>query len=53
MAVWHRPPDARLGVSVIVPVYHELSNGNIYRFLQDFARQDADWRTFEVVFVGQ
>ena len=49
MAVWHRPPAARLGVSVIVPVYHELSNGNTYRFLQDFARQDADWRTFEVV----
>jgi len=48
---FNRLPDPRLQVSVIVPVYQELSNGNIYRLLQSFAKQDADPRTFEIVFV--
>jgi len=49
-AVRHGTAEARR-VAVVVPVYSELANGNIFRFLEDFSRQTAAPNQFEIQFV--
>lgn len=45
------PPSSNLAVSVIVPVYNELGNGNIFNLLESFANQDADLSSFELILI--
>lgn len=38
-------------VSVVIPVYRELENGNLFRLLEGFACQSSDTDRFELIFV--
>lgn len=38
-------------LSVVVPIYRELENGNFYRLIASFARQTAPISSFDLLFV--
>lgn len=40
-----------VGVSVVVPVFRELDNGNFFRMLECFTQQTANTKNFEIVMV--
>ena len=44
-------PSKDLAVSVVVPVYDELHNGNILTQIESFINQDADPQSFELIFI--
>ncbi|RJP58662.1 MAG: glycosyltransferase [Candidatus Auribacter fodinae] len=45
------PPNKELAVSVVVPVYNEVQNGNIFAQIESFIQQDADPKTFELIYI--
>ncbi|MCB1195164.1 glycosyltransferase family 2 protein [bacterium] len=45
------PPSENLKVSVVIPVYNELANGNIFDLLESFLQQDTDTSQFEIILV--
>ncbi len=47
-----RPPAKEMKVSVVVPVFKEFKNGNIFKLLESFTRQQGvQTNEFEIVFV--
>ncbi len=46
-----QPPHKELAVSIVVPVYNELKNGNIFEQISSFVQQEADPKTFELIFI--
>lgn len=45
------PPSPELKVSCIIPVFDEYENGNIFRFLESFTKQNAPVEDYELIFV--
>lgn len=46
-----QPPDSQLQMSIVVPVFREYENGNIFRLITALTKQRADPRSFETTLI--
>lgn len=51
MTFIERPPDPQLQMSIVIPVFREYENGNIFRVIAALTKQRADPHSFETTLV--